>query len=443
MPDIQIVKLKLRRGTNAQRSLITLDQGEMGYTTDTKRVFVGDGSTTGGVIIGTRIFSPIASNKIGLAAHTGDVVCEGNLMYQLTGTDSTQTSAWALISPIVDNSTIQHSPTTNALRIKPSGVGITELGSIVYSQGGIILNSQGLSANVDNNTLKINGSNQLAISAVYASSIIGQINNTQIDTTTVAGSALQGTANGTLNVLIDNATLTINNSNQLAVSALDTSKVVSGTFGFNRLSPTAFGQGLQGGGSSAVTTNIDTDALQYSSSSAITLKTLQNAARISLSANNATFRGFSTLYRTASATATYESTSGTIVTINISDVGVGYSIVPTVSVQPPPNSAGYFAASAVVTLYNGALSAITITNPGSGYNYNPQVVISAPTHTETTYQVTTATSTGGISTNARTFELSSAGFAMIHMGNGIGMMAVPIFRVPDELQSLTISTVTV
>ena len=51
MPDIKIVKIKLRRGSEIQRKLVTLDQGELGYVTDTKRVFVGDGSTVGGISV--------------------------------------------------------------------------------------------------------------------------------------------------------------------------------------------------------------------------------------------------------------------------------------------------------------------------------------------------------------------------------------------------------
>lgn len=53
--------LRLRRGTNAER--LTLDgvanpvpvEGELIYTTDTKKLFVGDGATTGGVAVDTGI----------------------------------------------------------------------------------------------------------------------------------------------------------------------------------------------------------------------------------------------------------------------------------------------------------------------------------------------------------------------------------------------------
>jgi Major tropism determinant N-terminal domain len=44
--------LRLRRGTNADRTTITPVQGEPIYTTDTKKLYVGDGTTAGGVEIG-------------------------------------------------------------------------------------------------------------------------------------------------------------------------------------------------------------------------------------------------------------------------------------------------------------------------------------------------------------------------------------------------------
>lgn len=43
--------LRLRRGTDAERQLITPVQGELIYTTDTKLLYVGDGSTAGGTLI--------------------------------------------------------------------------------------------------------------------------------------------------------------------------------------------------------------------------------------------------------------------------------------------------------------------------------------------------------------------------------------------------------
>ena len=43
--------LRLRRGTNAERQLITPLSGELIYTTDTKALYIGDGTTAGGVVV--------------------------------------------------------------------------------------------------------------------------------------------------------------------------------------------------------------------------------------------------------------------------------------------------------------------------------------------------------------------------------------------------------
>jgi hypothetical protein len=43
--------LRLRRGTDAERLLITPVEGELIYTTDTKKLYAGDGSTAGGNIV--------------------------------------------------------------------------------------------------------------------------------------------------------------------------------------------------------------------------------------------------------------------------------------------------------------------------------------------------------------------------------------------------------
>ena len=42
------MSLRIRRGTNTQRTGGILDQGELGYTTDTKKLYIGDGVSYGG-----------------------------------------------------------------------------------------------------------------------------------------------------------------------------------------------------------------------------------------------------------------------------------------------------------------------------------------------------------------------------------------------------------
>ena len=43
--------LQLRRGTSGTRTTITPEPGELIYTTDTKLVYVGDGTTAGGTLV--------------------------------------------------------------------------------------------------------------------------------------------------------------------------------------------------------------------------------------------------------------------------------------------------------------------------------------------------------------------------------------------------------
>jgi len=70
--------LRLRRGTDAQRLLITPAEGELVYTTDTKRLYVGDGVTGGGVLVNTTSTSSVGElNDVDITTDTpatGDVL---------------------------------------------------------------------------------------------------------------------------------------------------------------------------------------------------------------------------------------------------------------------------------------------------------------------------------------------------------------------------------
>ena len=67
-----LLKLLVRRGTNYDRQQITLETGELGYTTDTKRLYIGDGVTVGGVLAGNK-WAGSAANLTTLApVATGD-----------------------------------------------------------------------------------------------------------------------------------------------------------------------------------------------------------------------------------------------------------------------------------------------------------------------------------------------------------------------------------
>jgi len=71
------MSLKIRRGTNAERLTIIPAEGELIYTTDTKNLYIGDASTSGGKFItgvgytGSKGIGYTGSSGIGLTGYTG------------------------------------------------------------------------------------------------------------------------------------------------------------------------------------------------------------------------------------------------------------------------------------------------------------------------------------------------------------------------------------
>ena len=74
--------LRLRRGTNAERLLVTFAEGELVYTTDTKLIYAGDGSTIGGnLIAGLGSVQADGTPKLGadLDLNSNDIIGTGNI----------------------------------------------------------------------------------------------------------------------------------------------------------------------------------------------------------------------------------------------------------------------------------------------------------------------------------------------------------------------------
>ena len=123
MPTVDVAKIKLRRGSNTDRKLVILDNGELGYTTDTTRVFVGNGTLKGGNPIGTFNFNDQARTDLAVQnkAEIGDLIFDNYLLYGLSGADTSDTSSWYQISPRIDGTTIQYN-SSNQLEVITSGI---------------------------------------------------------------------------------------------------------------------------------------------------------------------------------------------------------------------------------------------------------------------------------------------------------------------------------
>jgi microcystin-dependent protein len=73
-----LLKLLVRRGTDSDRRNVILSEGELGYATDTKRLFVGDSQTIGGVVAGN-VFKGVVSDMSQVAdAVYGDLAYDSD-----------------------------------------------------------------------------------------------------------------------------------------------------------------------------------------------------------------------------------------------------------------------------------------------------------------------------------------------------------------------------
>jgi hypothetical protein len=120
-----VVKILVRRGLETERKNITLTEGELGYSVDTQRLFIGDGYTVGGNAVGNKNFGVIADkNSILSYLQTGDVLIENNLpLFYNNGTFSPFAPV-VYIDPINSMNTIEYvGAPYNSLRLPTDTIG--------------------------------------------------------------------------------------------------------------------------------------------------------------------------------------------------------------------------------------------------------------------------------------------------------------------------------
>lgn len=94
-----LLKLIVRNGPNSDRLSVVLSLGELGYTTDTKRLYIGDSVTSGGRLAGN-VFAGSATNITTLApAVIGDLAFDSDNynLYRLQTNDGSLIGDWELI----------------------------------------------------------------------------------------------------------------------------------------------------------------------------------------------------------------------------------------------------------------------------------------------------------------------------------------------------------
>jgi hypothetical protein len=229
-----IVRTLVRKGTDSERQQVVLEPGELGYTTNYTRLFVGDGSTTGGVPVGVKYYGSVSDfSTVGnLSPQPGDFFISGTGLYA-RNYDS---------SGSVNDST-----------------GYTSLGISATVGAGLSINSSAaLIVSIDGTTITLTSDNELTIGSVSLALIDDIPNNTILGNGTGAAAAPNATAVGENSVLaristVDLASTTFDQVlsyatapvlSQLTVTDLagasNNALVVASTSGrLSRLSPTA------------------------------------------------------------------------------------------------------------------------------------------------------------------------------------------------------------
>lgn len=135
--DNTIIRSLVRKGTNDERRQITLEEGEVGYTTDTKRLFVGDGIGPG-VSAGPKYLGVVNDWPASFAPQPGDFFIKDGGLYarkiNLSETDNISTLS-----------------------------GYDAIGLAVQPGNGLVNNNGSLDVLVDNSTITFTFDNKLQV----------------------------------------------------------------------------------------------------------------------------------------------------------------------------------------------------------------------------------------------------------------------------------------
>ena len=203
-----LLKLLVRRGTDADRQEITLESGELGYTTDTKRLFIGDGTTAGGVLVGNKYKGANGDVTALSPVDVGDYAYDNddNVLYICTTNDGSTQGDWTAVAnslSALDNTLIIDNKSRGRVGKTSDGGGL--------SAGNISNSALGNSLQLDTSD-KVTLSSAISVDAIYRATTtvnsflslpsklkISEIDYTFPADTPSADSFLGANAAGTLN----------------------------------------------------------------------------------------------------------------------------------------------------------------------------------------------------------------------------------------------------
>lgn len=225
MIDRRIVKFKLRRGTDDQRKTIIVEEGELIYTTDTKRVYVGDGRAIGGNILANNI-SFLSGFPASFTAN--DLLYRSDLgKFYIAST--AEVNPWTFVGPYPDTTSINFD-SNSQLGVVSAGILPKHISYTVGNElsGVTVSNLSGISVKVNTSHLYFDSTGALSIIPALTGSFALNAN--------YGGLSANGSGVG---VKVDGTTLGITNNaggNNLFVNQISAAQIATSGVNFRTLS---------------------------------------------------------------------------------------------------------------------------------------------------------------------------------------------------------------
>lgn len=146
----QVTKILIRKGTLSEKNTITLNEAELGYTTDQQRVFVGNGVDEGGVVIGNKYLGnySLTTDTTQLSfAEQGDLFYNtDNSSFMILSGTGTSAENWSKLSNRSDG-TMTRLDAGNGIIFNSSDTFVTATGTVNLNVDSTKLNPLTTSSN--------------------------------------------------------------------------------------------------------------------------------------------------------------------------------------------------------------------------------------------------------------------------------------------------------
>jgi len=193
--------LRLRRGTDAERQLVTPVEGELVYVTDTKSLYVGDGETQGGILVASS--GDVSNTIFGLLDTNLQNLKQGDLLvYNAATGDFTNSQSALNIEDLIDviftgessgdllaydGVSWSNRDSSDLITSTVNGLQVSDIGGVIYNgspkNGDALIHDGGVWSNrplssFADKILSARGSYELTIIGSDSSILVDPVNNT-------------------------------------------------------------------------------------------------------------------------------------------------------------------------------------------------------------------------------------------------------------------------